>query len=74
IGRLAASMREMGAKLRSIVAEVQAATDNVSSGAQELSASSESLSQGATEQAASVEEISGSSSRRGWWAWRCSRF
>jgi methyl-accepting chemotaxis protein len=60
IGRLAASMREMGAKLRSIVAEVQAATDNVSSGAQELSASSESLSQGATEQAASVEEISSS--------------
>lgn len=60
IGRLAQSMREMGAKLRDIVGEVQGATDNVAAGSQELSASSESLSQGATEQAASVEEVSSS--------------
>ncbi|MEG6549519.1 methyl-accepting chemotaxis protein [Desulfocurvibacter africanus] len=60
IGKLAQALNDMMNKLREIVAEVKAASDNVASGSEELSASSESLSQGATEQAASVEEVSSS--------------
>jgi methyl-accepting chemotaxis protein len=60
VGRLAASMRTMGDKLRAVVQDVQNATEHVASGSEELSASSQNMSQGATEQAASVEEVSSS--------------
>ncbi|PTN36862.1 methyl-accepting chemotaxis protein [Desulfonatronum sp. SC1] len=60
IGVLGKAMQEMQAKLREIVREVKAASENVASGGEQLSASSEQMSQGATEQAASVEEVSSS--------------
>ncbi|HWR04143.1 MAG TPA: methyl-accepting chemotaxis protein [Humidesulfovibrio sp.] len=60
IGALASALTNMGARLRSVVIQVNASAESVASGSQELSASSETLSQGATEQAASVEEISSS--------------
>ncbi|TVR00016.1 MAG: methyl-accepting chemotaxis protein [Desulfovibrionales bacterium] len=60
IGVLGKAMQEMQAKLREIVGEVKAASENVASGSEQLSASSEQMSQGATEQAASVEEVSSS--------------
>jgi methyl-accepting chemotaxis protein len=60
IGTLAEALRSMAEKLREIVGEVNAASDNVAGGSQEMSASSEQLSQGATEQAASIEEVSSS--------------
>jgi len=58
IGQMSNAISGMIAKLRSIVREVQSATNYVASGSQELAGSSESLSQGATEQASSVEEVS----------------
>jgi len=60
MGDLARALNNMLHKLREVVFEVQAASENVASGSEELSASSESLSQGATEQAAAVEEVSSS--------------
>jgi methyl-accepting chemotaxis protein len=57
---LGLSLQSMVERLRSVVADALAASDNVSSGSQELSASSETLSQGATEQASSAEEASAS--------------
>jgi len=60
IGVLGKAMQAMQSKLREIVGEVKAASENVASGSEELSASAEQMSQGATEQAASVEEVSSS--------------
>ncbi len=60
IGILGKAMQEMQSKLREVVGEVKAASENVASGSEELSASAEQMSQGATEQAASVEEVSSS--------------
>lgn len=60
IGIMAATLSEMGAKLRQVVGDVRTVTDGVASGAGELSATSQTLSQGATEQAASIEEVSSS--------------
>ncbi|MFB2550018.1 methyl-accepting chemotaxis protein [Ensifer soli] len=57
---LGKSLESMVERLRAIVADALAASDNVSSGSQELSSSSEQLSQGATEQASSAEEASAS--------------
>ena len=57
---LGLSLERMLEKLRSVVSEASAASDNVSSGSQQLSATAEDLSQGATEQAASAEEASAS--------------
>jgi methyl-accepting chemotaxis protein len=57
---LGLSLERMLEKLRSVVADASAASDNVSSGSQELSATAEDLSQGATEQAASAEQASAS--------------
>jgi len=59
-GELARALNDMAQKLRHIVGEVSAASDNVAAGSEELSSSSESLSQGATQQAASIEEVSSS--------------
>ena len=47
-------------RLRGVVGDASAASNNVSSGSQELSASSEQMSQGATEQAAATEQASAS--------------
>jgi methyl-accepting chemotaxis protein len=57
---LGLSLQRMLGKLRSVVSEASAASENVSSGSQELSSTAEDLSQGATEQAASAEEASAS--------------
>lgn len=65
VGRLAAALREMTQRLRSIVSEVMNAADNVASGSEELSATAQELSQGATEQAASAEEVSSSMEQMG---------
>jgi methyl-accepting chemotaxis protein len=60
IGEMLGHVNAMIERLRDVVADALAASDNVSSGSQELSASSETLSQGATEQASSAEEASAS--------------
>ncbi|MCQ1851670.1 methyl-accepting chemotaxis protein [Neorhizobium galegae] len=60
IGELLGFVNTMIERLRGVVGDALAASDNVSSGSQELSASSEQLSQGATEQASSAEEASAS--------------
>jgi methyl-accepting chemotaxis protein len=60
IGDLIGHINAMVERLRSVVGEAMAASDNVSSGSQELSASAQQLSQGATEQASSTEEASAS--------------
>jgi len=60
MGTLASALNDMVLRLRTVVAEVGGATDNIAAGSEELSASAESLSQGATEQAASIEEVSSS--------------
>ncbi|MBU1248517.1 MAG: CZB domain-containing protein [Proteobacteria bacterium] len=60
VGQLAQAMRNMISRLAEVVADVNAATQNVASGSEELSATAEALSQGATESAASVEEVSAS--------------
>jgi len=60
VGMLAKALNDMVTKLRTVVADVEMATNNVAAGSEELSASSETLSQGATEQAASIEEVSSS--------------
>ncbi|MCJ8519991.1 methyl-accepting chemotaxis protein [Pseudorhizobium tarimense] len=60
IGDMLGYVNTMIERLRGVVADALAASDNVSSGSQELSASSETLSQGATEQASAAEEASAS--------------
>ena len=60
IGELLGYVNTMIERLRGVVSDALAASDNVSSGSQELSASSEQLSQGATEQASAAEEASAS--------------
>ena len=57
---LGIALERMVDRLRGIVADAIAASDNVSSGSQELSATSEQMSQGATEQAAAAEQVSAS--------------
>ena len=60
VALLMTAMGNMLEKLSHVVADVQAAADNVSSGSEELASSSQEMSQGATEQAASIEEVSSS--------------
>ena len=57
---LANALNSMVEKLRTVVTDSLAASDNVSSGSQELSAGAEQLSPGASEQAASAQEASSS--------------
>lgn len=59
-GMMMAAIASMVEKLKQVIGDVMAASDNVSSGSQELSATAQQMSQGATEQAASAEEISSS--------------
>ncbi len=58
--RLGHALVSMVERLRGVVGDATAASNNVAAGAQQLSASSEQVSQGATEQAASAEEASAS--------------
>jgi methyl-accepting chemotaxis protein len=53
-------VKVMVEKLRSLMAAVKGASDNVAGGSQQLSAGAEQMSQGTTEQAASAEEASAS--------------
>ncbi len=64
-GQLLSAMKNMAAKLREVLSDVQTAADNVAAGSQELSATAEQMSQGATEQAASAEEVSSSMEQMG---------
>ncbi|OLP46805.1 chemotaxis protein [Rhizobium oryziradicis] len=57
---LGIALVSMVERLRGVVADALAASQNVSAGSQQLSSGSEQLSQGATEQAASAEEASAS--------------
>ena len=54
------SIGNMVDKLRSVVTDVKAASDNVARGSEALSATAEQLSQGSSEQAANAEEVSAS--------------
>jgi methyl-accepting chemotaxis protein len=54
------ALKTMVEKLRMVVAETVAATQNVASGSEQLSSGSQQLSQGASEQAASTEEAAAS--------------
>ncbi len=54
------SVNTMIERLRGVVGDALAASDNVSSGSQELSSTAEQMSQGAAEQAAAAEEASAS--------------
>ncbi|PIB91211.1 methyl-accepting chemotaxis protein [Caulobacter sp. FWC2] len=57
---LGLALERMVERLRGVVADAVAASENVSSGSQELSATSEQMSQGATEQATAAEQASAS--------------
>lgn len=59
-GKLQQAMKDMSAKLASIIHEVREGSTAVASAASQVSASSQNLSQGTSEQAASVEEMSAS--------------
>ena len=54
------ALRDMVAKMSSIMAEINTAASNVAAGSEELSSTSQAMSQGATEQASALEEISSS--------------
>lgn len=60
LGDLLHTSNEMVERLRSILAEVNAAADNMTLGSTQVASTSQQLSQGATEQAASTEETSAS--------------
>jgi len=55
-----AAIKQMAERLQLVVADVKAASNNMTSGSQQLSAGSTQMSQGTTEQAASAEEASSS--------------
>ena len=57
---LGLALERMVDRLRGVVADAIAASENVSAGSQELSATSEQMSQGATEQASAAEQASAS--------------
>ncbi len=58
--KLGLALIAMVDRLRDVVADAGAASENVSAGSQQLAASSEQVSQGATEQAAAAEQASAS--------------
>jgi methyl-accepting chemotaxis protein len=60
IGQLADALRNMMARLKTIIQEVHTAADNVAAGSEEMSSTAEQMSQGASEQAAAAEEASSS--------------
>jgi len=60
IGDVLSHVNQMIERLRGVMGDANAASENVSSGSQQLSSTSEQLSQGASEQAAALEEVSAS--------------
>jgi methyl-accepting chemotaxis protein len=58
VGELVVSLNSMSEKLREIVANIIAGSDNINQASQQMSSTSIQMSQGATQQASSVEEIS----------------
>ncbi len=60
VGMLAGSLTSMVERLRTVVAEISGAADNVSSGSEQMASSAEEMSQGASEQASNTEEVSAS--------------
>ena len=60
VGDLIGHINDMVMRLRQVVTDALAASDNVSSGSQELSASAQQLSQGSSEQASAGQEASSS--------------
>ena len=60
IGLLVSYLENMAEKLKNIVAEIIAGTNNISSASLQLSSTSQQVSQGASEQASSAEEVSSS--------------
>lgn len=54
------AMQDMTEKLKSVVASVILATDNISTAGQQISSTTQQMSRGANEQASSVDEISSS--------------
>ncbi len=58
--KLGLALIAMVDRLRDVVSDASAASENVSAGSQQLAASSEQVSQGATEQAAAAEQASAS--------------
>ncbi|XBY46911.1 CHASE3 domain-containing protein [Methyloraptor flagellatus] len=57
---LGRALEQMVDRLRAVVKDALAASDNVSSGSQQLSSASEQIAQGASEQASAAEEASSS--------------
>ncbi|OIQ50098.1 Methyl-accepting chemotaxis protein II [Pseudodesulfovibrio hydrargyri] len=57
---LGSAVNAMGDKLRKVVADVQAAAQNVTMGSGELTDTSQALAEGASNQASAVEEVSAS--------------
>lgn len=60
LGDLARSMVEMGGKLKEVVSNILAGSENVSIASAQISTTTQQLSQGASEQAASTEQVSSS--------------
>ena len=60
LGTLITVMGRMSDKLREVIGDVQAATDNLSAAGEQVSATAQSLFRGAAEQASSVDESSAS--------------
>ena len=60
IGELSKAIAVMIGRLKSIVADVQGAADNVAAGSRQMSGTAQQMSQGAAEQAAAAEEVSSS--------------
>lgn len=60
VGELVESLRQMGAKIRSIITEIQAGAIQIANASDEISKSAQSLSQSTSLQASSVEEVSSS--------------
>jgi len=64
-GKLLMGMHNMVEKLKTVIIDVNAAADTVTTGSQDLSSSSEGMSQGATQQATAAEEVSSSMEEMG---------
>ena len=58
VGRILGELKETMQRLRQVIADVRASSDNLSSASEQVSSTAQSLSQGATEQATAVDEMS----------------
>ncbi|NBC84083.1 MAG: HAMP domain-containing protein [Bacteroidetes bacterium] len=60
IGELARALKDMATRLKNIVGQIIAGSENIAGASQQMSATSQQMSQGANEQASSAEEVSSS--------------